>query len=166
MERALRRTGIVVLLVSILFVSSIALQSMLYPKVLPSLYFEEIDQGGTCGIQSRINYVIDDLETWETLWTDIHNISTSTPELPYVNFTKEIVIAVFLGEFATGGYVAEITRITPSLTGLTVHIMETHPGASCIVTMSITHPYYIVKASTISTQSVEFAYNVVIHNCP
>ena len=158
--------GIAVVLISVLFVSFIALQYAIYPKVLPSIHFEEIEQGGTSGIRTSINYVIDDMETWETLWTDLNNISTSVPDLPYVNFTSEVVFAVFLGEFATGGYVAEITRIEPTINGLVVHIRETHPGASCMVTMAITQPYHIVKASNISIQSIEFVYNLVIHNCP
>lgn len=166
MERNLRRASIVVILVSVLFVASIAIQSGLYPKILPTLSFEEIDKGAASGIHNRINYVIDDLETWETLWTDMHNISTSTPELPNVNFTEEIIIAVFLGEYATAGYVAEITRIVPSLNGITVYVREEHPGSSCFVAMVFTYPYHIVKASVASSQHFVFEYDIVIRECP
>ena len=144
----------------------IALPYVLFPKVEPSISFDEVDTGGYSGIGIRINYVIDDLETWETLWNDIHNTSTVTPETPYVNFTSEVIIAVFLGEFATGGYVAQITRISVSTTGLIVHIREEHPGPGCIVTMSTTRPYLIVKAAIDPTQSIEFEYEIVIRNCP
>lgn len=167
MERAIKIGSSAVLIGSILVVALIAFQSgFLAGKVLPSLYFEEIEQGYYCGIKARVNYVIDDLETWETLWTDIHNTSTGTPELPYVNFTSEVIIAAFLGEFATGGFVANITRIAVSGNGITVYIREQHPGDNCGLTMALTQPYNIVKASVESVQSVEFVYNLVIHNCP
>lgn len=166
MEKTLKRTGITVVLISLLFISFIILQSILYPRVLPGLYYEEIEQGSSTGIRTRINYVIGDSETWETLWTDMNNDSTSVPDLPYVNFTSEVVFAVFLGEFGTGGFVAEITRIEATISGLVIHIRETHPGPGCIVTMAITHPYHIVKASIASMQPVEFVYNLVVHNCP
>jgi len=166
LETTLKRASAIVVIGSIWLVVMIALPYVLFPKVEPSISFDEVDTGGYSGIGIRINYVIDDLETWETLWNDIHNTSTVTPETPYVNFTSEVIIAVFLGEFATGGYVAQITRISVSTTGLIVHIREEHPGPSCIVTMSITRPYLIVKAAIDSTQSIEFEYEIVIRNCP
>ena len=143
--------------------SFIALQLGFAPS---NISFEEIEQGFYCGIKSRINYVIKDLESWETLWTDMNNISTGIPDLPYVNFTYEVVFAVFLGEFVTGGYVAEITHITTSGNRLTIHIKEQHPGEGCGVTMAFTQPYHIVKASVNSTVSVEFEYNLVYNNYP
>ena len=167
MERSIKIAAGATIVCSLLVVSLIALQMWdSSTRVLPTLAFEEIEQGLSCGIRARINYVIDDLETWETLWTDLYNISTVVPDLPYVNFTSEVLFAVFLGEFVTGGYVAEITRIAASLNGLTVYVREQHPGAGCLVTMSPTQPYHIVKASVASMLSVEFVYNLVVHNCP
>ena len=166
MEQTLKRTSVVVIICSVVLVAFIVVQYTTFPKILPTLPFDGVDQGGYSGIGIRVNYIIDDLETWETLWTDIHNISTNTPELPFVNFTTEVIIAVFLGEFATGGYVAQITRIENSTSGLTVHIKEEHPGPSCIVTMAITRPYHIIKAELSSSQPIEFEYNVIVRNCP
>ncbi|MFW9976444.1 MAG: protease complex subunit PrcB family protein [Candidatus Thorarchaeota archaeon] len=152
-----------ILLCTLIVGSVIVLQFSFAPSSIP---FEEIEQGYYCGIKNRINYVINDLESWETLWTDMNNISTGVPDLPFVNFTYEVVFAVFIGEFATGGYIAEITHITASGNRLTVHIKEQHPGEGCGVTMAFSQPYHIVKASMNSTLSVEFEYSLVIHNCP
>jgi hypothetical protein len=165
LETTLKRASAIVVIGSIWLVAMMALPYVLFPKVEPTISFDDVDTGGFSGIGIRINYVIDDLETWETLWNDIHNTSTSVPETPFVNFTSEVVIAVFLGEFVTGGYLVQITRIIPSLTGFTVHVREEHPGPNCIVTMSITRPYHIVKAMIDSRQSIGFEYEIVIRNC-
>lgn len=131
----------------------------------PTIPFEEIGRGWECSIETRVNYVIEDLDTWNTLWTNMWIWGTYLPELPFVNFTSEVVFAVFLGEFYTGGYSAKITRITLSEDGLEVHIREVHPNPHCGVTMAFTYPYCIVKAAVKPVPSVSFEYNLVISNC-
>ncbi|MGY5853399.1 MAG: protease complex subunit PrcB family protein [Candidatus Thorarchaeota archaeon] len=167
MESSIKKVAIVTVLCSLLVVSVIGLRGWSYGnRVLPSLYFEEIEQGCYCGIKTRAEYVIENNESWGLLWTDLHNISTGVPNLPSVNFTIEVVFAVFLGEFNTGGYTAEITRIAPIANRLTIYIRETHPGAGCGTTQALTQPYHIVKANVTSWQSFAFDYTLVIQNCP
>ncbi len=127
--------------------------------------FEEIEQGFYCGLRTRVNYVITDNDTWNTLWMNVNNISTGYPDLPFVNFTSEVVIAVFLGEFSTGGYVAEITGIFKLRDKVTVNIREQHPGEGCGVTMALTQPYHIVKVLGDLYQPIEFVYTLDIHDC-
>ncbi|MHA1963753.1 MAG: protease complex subunit PrcB family protein [Candidatus Thorarchaeota archaeon] len=166
MEREAKIAGSAVLIGSILIVALIAVQSgLLAGNVLPDLYFEEIDQGFYCGITARTEFVIEDNESWSALWTDLHNISTGYPDLPTVNFSQEVIIAVFIGGFPTGGYSANITRIDINLTGLIVYVDEVHPGEGCGVTMAFTQPYHIVRVELASPQPVDFVYNVIITNC-
>lgn len=157
--------GSVVIIISLVVGSALLVQYGVIPLPDENLPFEEIEQGFYCGFKARVNYVIEDNDTWATLWTDMNNISTGVPALPYVNFTQEVVFAVFLGEFVTGGYVAEITLIGFSGGSLTVTIREQHPGDGCGVTMALSQPYHIVKASIEAIQEVEFTYNLVVHNC-
>jgi hypothetical protein len=174
LERDLRRMAIAVVLISSLIVSLLALQNQLmyglYPRVIPvvnqTVPFDEIDQGYFCGISVRIEYVIDNNVSWGNLWTDIHNISSELPDLPAVNFSSEVVIAVFIGEFPTGGYSATINRVEMNETGLVVYINEVHPGEGCGVTMAFSQPYHIVRVELTSTQPVDFIYNVIITNYP
>ncbi len=165
LERNLKVIAGAVFLVSILFVSGILLQTIREPKVLPTVFFEEIDQGYYCGIKVRIEYVIDDNESWGSLWEDIHNTSTGYPDLPFVNFSKQVIIAVFIGEFPTGGYSATIKRIEATFAGLKVHVDEVHPGEGCGVTMAFTQPYHIVIAEIDSSRSIEFIYYLIIQPC-
>jgi hypothetical protein len=166
MEKTTKIAGSAVLIISILVVALSAVQSgLLAGNVLPDLYFEEIDQGYYCGIKARTEFVIEDNESWGVLWEDLHNISTGFPNLPTVNFSREVVIAVFIGGFPTGGYSATITRIDINLTGPVVYVDEVHPGEGCGVTMAFTQPYHIVRVELTSPQPVDFVYNVIITNC-
>ena len=165
MERNLRTVAFAVVFVSIVSISYLGLQNRLYPKVFPTVYYEEIDQGFYCGISTRCEYVIDNNVSWRSLWTDIHNISSETPQLPPVDFDQETVIAVFIGGFPTGGYSVEIKRIESTVLGFTIHIEETHPGEGCGLTMAFTQPYHIVKANLTNSQNVDFVYNIVTHDC-
>lgn len=162
MDRSIVIKGSVVIVVALIVGSALLVRVGIPP--LP-VHFEEIEQGFYCGLTARVNYIIEDNDTWNTLWTDMHNISTSTPELPYVDFTEEVVIAVFLGDFPTGGYIAEITGIMSDKGHISITVREHHPGENCGVTMAVTQPYHIVKAILGTTQSVEFYYNIVIDEC-
>ena len=165
MEKSMVIKGTVTFAV-ILLVGSILFVEVGIPQLPVPLPFEEIEQGFYCGLRARVNYVITDNDTWNTLWMNMNNISTGYPDLPFVNFTNEAVIAVFLGEFSTGGYVAEITDIIESGDKTTVNIREQHPGAGCGVTMAFTQPYHIVKVLVDLSQPVEFVYTQVIYDCP
>ena len=165
MEQNLKMVAIAVVLVSIISVSYLGFQNAMNPRVLPTVHYEEVDQGYYCGIREKVEYVIDNNESWGILWTEMHNISTSTPHLPSVDFQNEVVIAVFIGEFSTGGYSANIKRIEYTTGGYIVHVDEIHPGEGCGLTMALTQPYHIVKANLTITHQVEFVYTIVIDDC-
>lgn len=167
MESSIKKVAIVTVLCSLLVISVMGLRIWSGSnRVLPGLSFEEIDQGYYCGITTRAEFVIEDNESWSDLWTDLHSTSTGYPDLPTVNFSREVVIAVFIGDFPTGGYSATITRIAFNLAGPVVYVDEVHPGEGCGETMAISQPYHIVRVELTSTQSVDFIYNVIVTNCP
>jgi hypothetical protein len=162
MDKTFKFMAGAVLLCTMIVGSVIIIQIGMLPPTIP---FEEIDSGWECNILTRVSYVIEDVDSWSTLWTNMWNVGTYLPEVPFVNFTSEVVFAVFLGEFYTGGYSATITRITLSEDGLEVHVREVHPGSNCGVTMAFTQPYCVVKAAVKPVPSVSFEYNLVIRNC-
>jgi hypothetical protein len=123
--------------------------------------FEEIDSKGGGGITERVEYLISDNETWNSLWNDLHATRSSVPPLPIVNFSAEMVIAVFQGERPTGGYVTTITRIIQTTTSFEVFVDEEHPGPGSIVTMAFTQPHHIVRIPAPSLNlSFHFNYNI------
>jgi hypothetical protein len=72
------------------------------------------------------------------------------PATPTVDFTKEDVLAVAMGQQNTGGYSIEIKRVEYMTGGITggyafVHYVETRPAPGSIVTMALTAPLHVVK---------------------
>ena len=128
--------------------------------------FEEIDKWWVSGYESRDNLTISDDETWETLWTEMESIHSHPADLPKINFTRELIIAVFQGERGSSGYSTNITRIIMTDTSYVVYVDEIHPGESCVLLAVMTYPYHIIKISDLPLDlPVQFVFNIIIHEC-
>ncbi len=96
------------------------------------------------GITGRINEVITDPISFESFWKSIYRGTEPIPDVPKVDFTKDMVIAVSPGEMPTGGYDAEIVKVQDKDTKLEVTILVTRPSGGA-VTESLTEPHHIIK---------------------
>ena len=95
-----------------------------------------------CSHYERADYIIQTQQEWEGLWNNTYHSTYADPE---INFNSSVVIAVYMGERATGGYNIEITRILKSEAHRLVIIRETKPSPFGLRTMAPTHPFHIVK---------------------
>jgi hypothetical protein len=109
--------------------------------------FVTIDQGSASGVRERRFLVIRNEAEWKTLWQTHVNPSIPAKELPHVDFDKEMVVAVFLGEKATGGYKVEITAMEEDQGKgqLRVVTRESKPPVGSITIQALTQPYHIVR---------------------
>jgi hypothetical protein len=78
---------------------------------------------------------------WQALWKQ-HGASEPAPA---VDFTKEMVAAVFLGTRPTGGYAVEIRAARREGAALVIEYVEHAPGRDAIVTQALTSPFHIVR---------------------
>lgn len=113
-------------------------------SLLLGVPFEEIDKGEISGHNSRANFTIRDDGAWETLWTEMQSIYSHPDDLPEVNFTEAIVIAVFRGPRGSNGYSITINRIVVTNTNYIVYVQESGQGGMLTV---MTYPYHVVKIS-------------------
>jgi len=142
--------------------------------------FETVDSGGGYNYETRDNYTITDTATWESLWLELYSGHSHPPEVPIelysghshppevpsVNFTSEMLIAVFQGERGSSGYLTHITRIIMTNTYYLVYVDEIHPGENCGTLTVMTYPYHIVKINGHPLNlPVLFVYNITIHDC-
>ena len=116
------------------------------------------------GIQTPKEEVVKTEAEWVTLWNQMSANVTPKPKVPEINFSKKMVIGVFMGTRSTGGYRTEITKITESADRLTVHVKETSPGQNCAVTMAITNPYHVVSTAN-SVKQVDFSITKEVTDC-
>jgi hypothetical protein len=68
--------------------------------------------------------------------------------VPSVDFSKEIVAAVFLGTRPTGGFSVEIVGTRVEGDALVVEYAEQRPGRADIVSQVLTSPFHIVRLPT------------------
>ena len=136
--------------------------------LLPSteVSFETIDPGGGYNYEDRDNFAIRDVVTWENLWLDLYSGHIPIPEVPTVNFTSELLIAVFQGERSSSGYLTNITRITRTIAYYKVYVDEIHPGEDCVLLAVMTYPYHIIKISDLPLDlPIRVVYNIIVHDC-
>ncbi len=109
--------------------------------------FVTIDQGFRSGVRERKFLVIKNEAEWKKLWQTHAQPQVPAKELPPVDFDKEMVVAVFLGEKPTGGYKAEITAIEEDREKGQLRIVtrESKPPTGSIAIQALTQPYHIVR---------------------
>lgn len=99
--------------------------------------------------------VVRNRPSWESLWAEHTATRTSPPPAPAVDFSKEMVVAVFLG--GRGGCSdVRIVDVTQSAEVITVRYKEAIPAPGDICIQSLTFPSSIatIPASTASVQFV------------
>lgn len=126
-----------------------------------NLEFETIEKKSYSGNSEKRNYVVKNSKEWNDLW--IKKI-VDKRMVPYIDFDKDMIIAVFQGEKTTGGYSIEINRITEKENVIEVSILETSPGPGCMVTKMLTSPYHIVKLAK-QTKEIKFNVTEMTNNC-
>ncbi len=103
--------------------------------------FKTIERGGQSGIEEPRQVVVRTASEWEQLWK-AHALDRP---LPPIDFTRSMVIGVFLGYRPTGGYAVEITGIERKDSEAVVTYRERKPQKTDIVTQMITMPYHLVS---------------------
>ncbi len=100
-----------------------------------------VARGAYSGIHDSKEAVIRAAPEWRALWK-----SHAGPEAaPVVDFSTDIVAAVFLGTRSTGGFSVEIIGARRESDVLIVEYIERRPGPDDIVTQVLTSPFHIVK---------------------
>jgi hypothetical protein len=161
--RAFAAVGVCgVLVISILVFSGVN-QGLLFGTDVP---FEVVDPGGGYGYEARANFTITNATVWESFWLELYSGHYPIPEVPVVNFTTEMLIAVFQGVRGSSGYWTNITRIIMTDLYYAVYADEVHPGEGCGVLTVLTYPYQIVKTGDHPFNlPVLFFYNIIVSDC-
>ncbi len=107
------------------------------------------------GVQEQRVVVARDAAAWNAVWREHGGLQIPSPEAPSVDFEREMVVAVFLGERGSGGYGVTIEAIERTSTGLLVKARETKPGPDDIVTMALTSPMHAVAVERVPGDELE-----------
>jgi PrcB C-terminal len=114
-------------------------------KLTVDTSFQTVVKGSRSGVREPLQIVIRNQADWDALWKRHVSIETNSPPPPAIDFNKQIVIGVFLGEKPTGGYDVEIIRTEQSDSALVIHYREKSPLPGSIVIQAVTQPFHIIQ---------------------
>ena len=104
--------------------------------------------------------VVRDEATWRTLWPQLQ----AGPELPAIDFTREMVVVVALGERNSGGYSILIESAAATGDGVTVQVRSISPGKQCGATAALTQPVDAARLPRVEG-TVRFVDVATVHDC-
>ena len=99
-----------------------------------------IDRGSQSSIEQARTVVVRSADEWSTLW---HAHAPDKPA-PVVDFTKEMVVGVFLGSRPTSGYSVEIVESRQEGDTAVVQYREGSPARDMMTAQVMTAPYHLV----------------------
>lgn len=160
-------------LVCLLCVAGVGIttQSVFAQQPKRELAFETLSKQTNLQYVKKKEHVLRTQAEWEKLWKQMHQVegqreqsSGRLPDLPKVDFTRQMVIAVFQGQKPSGGYSIEITKLVRNNGKLEVFVEETSPGKDCFTIQIITYPHHIVVVDK-STDPLRFTARQVTADC-
>jgi hypothetical protein len=120
------------------------------PKSASALPFISLDQTTRSGIQSAQTVTIRDADSFRQMWA-----AHSSGALPAVDFSRKMVLGVFLGVQPNGCYATEIASVDRGADKVTVRHTDSVPGPAVLCTMALTTPAHLVVVER-SELPVEF----------
>jgi hypothetical protein len=109
--------------------------------------FRTLARGYQSGVATAAIEVAHNADEWRALWTRHTAVTLPRPPLPDVDWSKEMVVSVALGERPTAGFALEITQVALDKGVLHVVAVEKKPAKDAIVPMVITQPYHMIATA-------------------
>jgi hypothetical protein len=108
--------------------------------------FTTVAAGADSAIEDHTEVVVRSAADWKTLW------KKHAPDraMPAVDFTKSMVVGVFLGFRNSAGYRVTITGVDRDGDDVVVSWREEGPGPNEIVAQMLTFPYHLVRIDRVA----------------
>ncbi len=104
--------------------------------------FVTVARGVHSGVKERLDATVRTTEAWAVLWARHSGASVAPPP---VDFSAEMIVAVFAGGRSTSGYEVEITEVVAIDGELRVTYRERRPPGGAIVLPALTSPFHIIR---------------------
>jgi hypothetical protein len=100
-----------------------------------------VGKGPMSAIDAPRQVTVRSAAEWAALWKE----NGAGAPLPAVDFSREMVVGVFLGSRPTSGYGVEIVRAIGNSGALVVEYVEARPSRDAIAAQILTTPYHLVS---------------------
>ena len=133
----------VVFLAVVLSVTMVTAAAFGFAKKKPPVVIEftTIESGALSGVTEPMDLVVKGESEWDYLWDLTHRNLVPKPDLPKIDFEKEMVLASLMGERTSSGYKIEICGVTLEKGIIEVKV-KNHETPGNLTLM--TQPYHIV----------------------
>jgi len=136
--------------------SSLAMDQEKTRKAETPLSIATVEKGDRSGIRGPLQTVIRNQAEWNAFWKRHSSTDTNPPPAPIIDFDREMVVGIFLGEKRTGGYEVEIVREERSDYALYFYYWEKIPPPGAMVTQALTQPFHLVKIAKYENPQIFF----------
>ncbi len=117
--------------------------------------FQNLVSGQYSGLTEKTYQLINSQEELNSVWQEIYSIQIPPPPVPAVNFSKNSILLVALGEQKTSGYSIEIVKIEATSKEARVYLNLIFPSQASILLPALTQPFMLVKTPKIN-KAVQF----------
>jgi hypothetical protein len=114
-------------------------------KPIMPVTFQNVGKGYRSGVHAPLQIAARSQSEWTALWRQHAWVDSSSQQPPVIDFEKEIVVGLFLGDKPTGGYDVQISRVERNNDALTIYYQEKSPLPGAMVTQTLTQPFHIVR---------------------
>lgn len=129
-----------------------------------TITWQELHSGKDCAVQNPVNMVISSVNQFDSLWSTAFS-GEGHPPKPVIDFTKNSVVALFLGTVKSGGHSVSITSLKMENDVIKIEGEHKLPGQSCISTTAIEFPFYIAKTEPALKGTPEFSIKKKEYEC-
>jgi len=109
--------------------------------------FSTVAKGSSSGISESTQIVIRTRDEWVAFWRRHTRNQVDPPAAPPVDFSRDMVVGIFLGERGTGGYAIELTKVERDGSHLRISYRSQTPDSGAMLTQVLTQPYHLIKLS-------------------
>lgn len=119
------------------------------PQAGTEVVFTSIASNNISGVTTPKNVVIRDQAAWEKLWAEHGAFQQPAPALPKVDFTRQMLIAVFSGDYHDACYGLSVAAIHAGEDELVVDVNERRPRMGVMCAQIATNPMQVVAVDRI-----------------
>ena len=138
----MKKVTIIVLILSLVTISCKTTKTS-ENKLKDADEFTEILSGSHSNFDKRFFTEVKSAKELEELYKTLNKTRTPNYKLPNVDFSKEVVLGLFMGSKSSGGYAIKIDHIKIDDKYTAVFINEVKPTG--MATSVITQPFYLAK---------------------
>jgi hypothetical protein len=112
--------------------------------------FTTLARGTDSQVSTPREVVVRSADEWQALWKD-----HSAAPVPVVDFSRFMVVGIFLGTRPTAGYATDVVRVRSEGTVTIVEYREQQPARGAITAQVLTAPFHLVRIPRVAG-TIEF----------